>query len=124
MLGGAAHLDKNKEKYKRLFTNVVNGEAKNVFSTGDTVLLLYMVSEAAWHPLGRNRVRICRAEAEDQQEESRQKKHVRYAHDLVQSFDITSSIVTRSIGGGQVSHSDYSNSRIQAEIFERIQFKT
>jgi Protein of unknown function (DUF726). len=118
-LAGAAHFDKNKEKYKRLFATIVNGETKNVFSTGDSVLLCYMVSEAVWHPLGRNRIKICQEKDEDL--EQRKKTSIRYGKDLIYSFDATSSIVTKAVNGS-LGHQDYMDERIQAEIMDKIEW--
>lgn len=123
MLGGAAHFDKNKDKYRRLFANIVNGEAKTVYSAGDTVLLLYMASEACWKPLGRNRLKINNEEDEESKEDERYlDRNIRFGKDLVYSMDATTAIVTKAINGS-LSHSDYMDPAIQEEMFDRIEFK-
>ena len=57
-MGGATHFNKNKKKWNRIFTNIVNGQVKNVYSKSDRILLLYTISELDFKPAGRHRVKV------------------------------------------------------------------
>ena len=53
IMGGATHFSKNKKKWNSIFTNIVNGQVKNVYSTSDRILHLYTISELDFKPVGR-----------------------------------------------------------------------
>ena len=54
-LGGATHFTDDQDLWKLIFSKVVNGQLKNIFSKGDQVLKLYKFAKRQ-EPIGRNAI--------------------------------------------------------------------
>ena len=92
-----ARRDAAKEKYHRLFTNIVNGEAFNVYSKSDSVLLcLFTTTQWVLNPLGRNNLTIFDNEVLASEE------HIRHGKDIIRNYD-----ATNHDGKGDFGHTDY-----------------
>ena len=57
LLGGASHYDNNKQKWKNIYLNIVNGTLKNVHSDYDRALQAYTASEKQF-AIGRNPIKL------------------------------------------------------------------
>lgn len=95
-MGAAAQFKKNKSNWRRIITNVVNGEFKNVHSQHDLILKLYQFccsEHFSDNPAGRKRVVL---EAHDDP-----------AKAAVVNIDISNNVVSKKLSG--MGHTDYMN---------------
>ena len=104
-MGGATHFNKNKKKWNRIFSNIVNGQVKNVFSKADRILLLYSVSELDFKAAGRHRIKLGEEDPDE----------------VVENYDITKNIVSEKLEG--MGHTNYMKFTNSIEIYANIDLK-
>ena len=135
LMGGACHFSKNIHKYKNIFQYTVNGPFKNVFSKNDRILYLYVVSELQLNSIGRNPICLRhegfsnllfdRGPSQAQVGNPQNRRDERsegeiIEQELVQNFDISKNVVSKSGGMG---HSDYMERVRLMEILMNIDLK-
>jgi hypothetical protein len=99
-IGGATHFDNHKDLWKNIFTHVVNGEVKNVYSKQDRILHLYSICKLQANPIGRVPVNQI---------------------PQFQNFDISKNVITGSLNG--MGHTHYMNKGVLQELFMNVDLR-